>query len=808
MQNTEILPFKQKKTESLYMFKSLYNYISAQYGKPAAESHKAVLNQIQQEREEILNLQDGSEGGRLHLIKYAQEVEFLDKHFPINFPSGSKKLNYNFSWYDSYDSTKLSQGNTFYEIAGCLYNAAVIDTQIGAVQNRSTDEGVTLSVKKFKSAASIFDFIKTKLSVKMPEKITSDISSDALECVISICNAHTQQCVVEKSILNNMSLLVIGKLAQGASQLFENSLNLINNSVQLKKLFPKKMINYINFKKLYFEAVSDYYLAQNCHKELAIGNELSYLNRAIARVKEAKDLYYIPSSLVETSKSFLKILLNQHDESDKENDQVYHEKIPGFNTLPLTEKKHLFAFKPMENLNELSQGLNDPFAKLFPIQVIEAKTRYNEKIQTLFINTFRKAREHRESVRSKLSDWNLPAAILAIDQKVVGFSADIHEKIFQINSKGGIERVSDLQKTLSEVAQQTIKLLQKGTEILNIEEVEDTKCRQQYGIKWTRVPSQTFTISLRKPITDYSNKLQMAQKSDTIIEKKISDNFQRFKKFSLTKQELDSSLPNASQEIKSNQYCNELKKFLNELENYLTKEEEVEISIKNEHQALDVNGFLLENQDKIDAAIQKQIQKFEEKLKILEELSSKEDLLMGNVFSSNNNFIKSKQTNNINNQREMIIQDTCGAIDKYKEVISNLQEGIQFYLTMQDLVQKLIHKIKDFIFSRNTEKLDLIQNIQIQILDDNQNQNPYVLSNPQNNFNNQPNPFNNNNNLSNQFQNLNLQNNQLQNNQYQNNQFQNNQFQNTNTQQYKNPKNQYYNPPPPNSNKNFPNAPY
>jgi len=175
----DIKTLSQKKTDHADLLTPLSKFLSThQDGAQKLKQHQENLNRIQQHRNELRNLQDRSEGSRDLCIKYATEVEHLASHFPIN--SGANRIQITFSWYDSFTRTKVSQGNCFYEQACTLFNAAVIEHQLGASQNRQTEEGVNLAVKHFQSAAGIFQFIKDRVSGKIVEKITNDITAECL----------------------------------------------------------------------------------------------------------------------------------------------------------------------------------------------------------------------------------------------------------------------------------------------------------------------------------------------------------------------------------------------------------------------------------------------------------------------------------------------------------------------------------------------------------------------------------------------------------------------------------------------------
>jgi programmed cell death 6-interacting protein len=86
----EVLPIEQKKTDALDIYKPLKQFLTKNYGNDVAKEYENTLQNIQQKRNELRNLQDKSEASRDLLLKYASELAYIEKRFPIN--SGADRV--------------------------------------------------------------------------------------------------------------------------------------------------------------------------------------------------------------------------------------------------------------------------------------------------------------------------------------------------------------------------------------------------------------------------------------------------------------------------------------------------------------------------------------------------------------------------------------------------------------------------------------------------------------------------------------------------------------------------------------------
>lgn len=713
-------------------------------------------------RKEILNLQEGSEGSRDVLLKYFVYLRFISAHFPIN--NGSNKINLDFSWYDSFTRKRVSQGNIYYEQANVLFNAAIITAQLANAELRNTADSAKTASLHFQVSAGIFSFIKETLIPLIPEKVTVDLTGDAMESLSQLMMAQAQQAVYEFSLAKKMKNSNLAKLAYDCSDLYENTYKAMVNT-NCSEDFDKYTLGYVQSKQLYYEATANYHLAIDLHENISIGPEISRLKKAKELLDKTKQ-FYLTNGLKSNYASFNDVLDKALKTAESENQKIYHERVPGFDTLPILEKYRLAKMTTLKDY-EKEFNISDPFSLLVPVNILEAKGRYAEQLSQKVVPAFRNARSNRERIIQELSKMGLPGSVVAAEKKS-GYPEQVHQKVGNIQQVGGVNRLLELKKTLDELSEETKKGCFEILSILDKEEKEDKDCREQYNIKWNRLPSYQLNSQLRKQADDFKNKVELAQKSDQLINQKISQSQQLFKIFQMNRLQLDSTMPKNDHEdnVDAVKSFNELKTLLAELDSLFEKENEIDRGVKNLMETEQVEKEFLHKQQNLDKAIVEQIGVYETKyLNPLMELQDKELKVFQQIVTANNVLMKIKGNSQISS-REKAVQDAYTAINKYDEITANIQEGIRFYSTMQDLIRKERNKVEDFVFARRTEKQDLISNIQIQITGFPQQQS-FVYQQPQQQYNQQYQQFQ-------QYQNQQTQQNQYQQQphyQYQNQQY-------------------------------------
>uniref|UniRef100_A0A915PG01 ALIX V-shaped domain-containing protein n=1 Tax=Setaria digitata TaxID=48799 RepID=A0A915PG01_9BILA len=103
------------------------------------------------------------------------------------------------------------------------------------------------------------------------------------------------------------------------------------------------------------------------------------------------------------------------------------------------------------------------------------------------------------------------------------------------------------------------------------------------------------------------------------------------------------------------------------------------------------------------------------KAKVNESIKKQEDCL-AQVELWNKKFGSEKAASQSAVERERILKILANGHDKFLEIKSNLDEGTKFYNDLTPLLLRLQQKVSDFCFARQTEKEDLMKQLQQNIV--------------------------------------------------------------------------------------------
>ena len=103
---------------------------------------------------------------------------------------------------------KYSVSDMNHELASVLYNIGALHSRLGAQEERQESDGMKMAVAHFQCAAWAFH----SLPDKYPQDSDSDLSSEVLAFESGLCLAQAQECILEKSLLDNRKPGIIAKV--------------------------------------------------------------------------------------------------------------------------------------------------------------------------------------------------------------------------------------------------------------------------------------------------------------------------------------------------------------------------------------------------------------------------------------------------------------------------------------------------------------------------------------------------------------------------------------------------------------------
>ena len=174
--------------------------------------------------------------------------------------------------YDSLTGVPCIQKTVAFEKASILFNVGGLYTQIGARQNRTSEEGLDTAVDNFLRAAGIFQFMQENFS----NAPSSDLGTDCLTMLVQLMMGQARECLFEKTVLglnDAKDTLECLELSQEAAHVSATYNEVINNTMDttVKDFIPHSWICLVQVKRELYRALADYYVALglvNCQGKL------------------------------------------------------------------------------------------------------------------------------------------------------------------------------------------------------------------------------------------------------------------------------------------------------------------------------------------------------------------------------------------------------------------------------------------------------------------------------------------------------------------------------------------------------------
>ncbi|XP_013793109.1 programmed cell death 6-interacting protein-like [Limulus polyphemus] len=712
MANFIAVPFK--KTSEVDIIKPLKNLISSYYStadEPA--DFRESLKELNKLRlNSTWRTLDKNENSLQVMCRYYDQITVLEGKCP---PSD---VQIPFRWKDAFDkgsffsgSTSLTLSNLSYERICILFNIAAMQSQIAASQGNdlSNDDALKSAAKYFQQACGIFHYLKTTVLSSVQQEPTPDIQPDTLGALQALMLAQAQESFFHKATADNMKDAIVAKVASQCEELYADTLKQLQKE-SLKQLWDKEWVSNVAGKQAAFHAISEYHQALVCRGKKEVGEELARLQHANELMKAAETRGNITFSFGDYAGK----ISRAYQETKKDNDFIYHARIPDVKSLPPIGKAALAKPTPMPE--KLSSKFQDLFSTLMPVPVTQAIQAFDVRKTEVVNQEIGRMREQTQMMNGVLASLNLPAAIE--DSTGNTLPQSLKDKAQAVTEAGGIQTIQNLIIELPALLQRNREILDEAERMLNEEEASDNQFRNQFKEKWTRTPSEKLNQPLKVQATKYREIIENAVEADAVVKDKFSKHKNSIELLSLPESELSARLPSASpvSSLGNSHSVQKLKQLMQEVEQIKTERETLEkdfqsvtIDMKTKFMdalaqdgAISEQAISAETLGEIFGPLQKRVR---------ENLEHQEKTMAG-IQQANTAFCQEKQDNQSSVTRDTMMKDLAGAHDAYMELKNNLKEGTKFYNDLTQLLVNFQNKINDFCFARKTERDELCKELQ------------------------------------------------------------------------------------------------
>jgi len=713
-----MLAIHEKKTSSVDLYRPLRNYVTFTYSEREAQLIDDDLETLKQLRSDIERVSDPSPAARRDLlISYYKVLCLVETRFPIS-PDKDHVNAVSFVWYDAFKQKhKATQQNIHLEKAAVLFNLGASYSQIGLGHDRTTVDGRRQASHAFMAAAGAFAHLRDNESIKatIGPSTTVDVSVECVGMLERLMVAQAQECVFENTIAKGSTPGVSAKIARQVGIFYEEALSALIIS-PLKDHFDKGWISHVQLKAALFYGEACFRYGKELHEKEEIAEEIARLRSGASRLAEAKKSSRgAPAQLIEAMNTLESSINGNLDRAVKENDRVYLMRVPSPSSLsPLPA---FSMVKPMNMTDILDASKEKMFSILVPDSSAKALSRYTEMVDDVIRTQAERLQQASELTRVRLKEMDLPDSILAVDGNSA-LPVDLKEDVEAVQISGGpagleaeLQQLRDLKRVNQELLVHTEELLQK-------EATEDSQFRSQFGTRWTRPQSSTLTKNLQDRLNRFAANLKQAGESDVKIERSVRDNSALMS--ILDRRPIESAVPTLARPIMSldateDAIVGTLKQSLRQLENLGAQRAGLEDMLKEMKRKDDILPKLMTITGSYEDMFRKEISKYDH---ICEDISQnievQEQLLM-QIQAQNEEFSTIFNLEDYKASKEKCYKQIQAAIMKYREIKENINEGLKFYVTLQDAITNVKQQCSDFVMTRSIQCRDMIEDVQRQM---------------------------------------------------------------------------------------------
>lgn len=712
-----MLAIYEKKTVTVELYRPLRQYIAFTYSEREAQNLEDDLLALKQMRSDLERPGDSLPTRRDLLQSYFKALCLVESRFPIS-PDRDHINSITFTWYDAFkQKQKASQQNIHLEKAAVLFNLGAVYSQLGLFYDRSSVDGMRQAAQAFIAAAGAFAFLRDNAAMKasIGSSTTVDVSVECAGMLERLMLAQAQECVFENTIAKGSTPMVCTKIARQVGLYYEETFAALNVA-PLNQHFDKTWISHVQLKAALFYGEACYRYGLELHQKEEIAEEIARLKSGISALSEAKKSSKGAAAQILDTITKLETNLNRNlERAVKENDRVYLMRVPSPSTLPPLPAFSMVKSMPMNEVLDASK--ERMFSSLVPDSSAKALSRYTEMVDDIIRTQAEKLQQGSELARVRLKEMDLPDSILALEGNFT-LPTDLKEDVEAVQICGGpagleaeLQQLMDLRRVNQELLVQTDELLQK-------EAREDGQFRSQFGTRWTRPQSSTLTKNLQDRLNRFAANLKQASESDARIERSVREHMALMS--ILDRRPIESALPTLARPIMSldaneDAIVGALKQSLRQLETLGAQRAGLEDMLKEMKRKDDILPKLMTSTGSYEDLFRKEIAKYDNICEdIAQNLEAQEQLLL-QIQAQNDEFAAIFNLEDYKASREKSYKQIAAAIAKFREIKENINEGLKFYVTLQDAITNIKQQCSDFVMTRNIQCREMIEDVQRQM---------------------------------------------------------------------------------------------
>ncbi|XP_071941772.1 tyrosine-protein phosphatase non-receptor type 23-like [Antedon mediterranea] len=689
----EMLFLELKQSSEKVEFSSvLKKYISEHYMEDASR-YNDEIRQIEQLRSSASNVAQDF-GGLSTLKKYYGQLHLLTSRFPM--AEGEPSF-IQFVWVDAFDETFVTEGDIHFEQASILYNLGTLHAILGARESRTSEEEMKVACTHFQCAAGVFSFLKDHVgSNKSP-----DISMELLQIYINLMLGQAQECLLEKSMQDNRKSSLVARISSQVKDFYKLALKGLDDSradIIVGSRRYKQWKKVLQIKIAHFTSIAYMYMGNQAEEQQKYGDRVAYMKAALDKHSEAVKLAKGQKEGIAEALVFTKdVVVGKHEAAKKDNDFIYHDKIPDIESLPDIKGASLVKALTFQAYDETVAG-PDIFKKLVPMEAHAAASVYSEEKAKLL-------RELGAKIEGKNNQLDQYLESLQVDQLRLQKEPErLPQVLLEVCAAISVkpDAIKSLVQSMNELSN---VVLDVDAELKEVEAIvnQEKQDEESYSKEFSSKPE--FVVKdIGKELKKYKEGHTKASQSNTDLHKAMEVHLANIRLLAGPLEKLQEILPSqkATESPEDQGVQDTLKMLIEKVEKMKNQRKHLEKQLREKLQNDDITSTIV-TKDEGDRKkfFEEELAKHQSTVTYIEQNLSAQDNILKAVTEANARYADTrKMSADIAQRREDKIQELVMSYTVYDDLLAKSRKGIDFYKKLQIGIMKIHTNCTDLVKER------------------------------------------------------------------------------------------------------------
>lgn len=535
----------------------------------------------------------------------------------------------------------------------------------------------------------------------LPQVNSGDMAADILVFMENLCLAQAQECILEKSLIDNRKPGIVAKVTAQIiayyNQAYGSLLNISEDGsfAEILGVGNKNFRDYkaqIQFKISYLSCILLLYRGQAAEEQQKMGERVTFYQASFEKLEEAikqsKGLNN-QTQIAEMCNFVMDVVEAKRKAGKNENEFIYHEEVPAIANFAAVQGANLVKGIAFSVTDPEAAG-EDIFKRLVPMEAHEASSVYSEAKADILREVGSRVQEKDDECQKFMSSLNVDS--LKTDTQSRRLPQGLVDRCAELNAKpNAIPDLVAAMSTLAETCTEVEAMLSEIKTILGKEEQSEQSFQQQFGIGR---PSGPF-VELSRECVKYQEAHSKAGESNDTLRKAMGLHLNNLKMLAKPLAEIQKLVPVSNEEIDAGM-MSELKTLLAKVREMQEQRTHLFNSLREAINQDDITAQVISWGDKkLDKLFRTELAKHEAAVSVIDQnLTAQPNILraLTECYARCSVFIKS--TLDVKQKRDQFFTALATSYDVYDDLLGKSSKGLEFYKKLQGNIQKLLARVR------------------------------------------------------------------------------------------------------------------